>query len=66
MDSQPKRQKIRCPECLAPIWLRSAIELWEPVMCPECHTALEVVSVQPLALDYIATEDDEADWDDDE
>ena len=47
------RQKARCPECLAPIWLKDSIELWDPVTCPECHTALEVTNLHPLTLDYM-------------
>jgi lysine biosynthesis protein LysW len=59
------RQKCRCPECLAPIYLKSDAELWDPITCPECHTSLEIVSLHPLMLDYMAEEeDDEDDWDD--
>lgn len=59
LSSNP-RQKARCPECLAAIWLKETIELWDPVTCPECHTALEVVDLRPLTLDYMD------DWSDDE
>ncbi len=63
------RLKARCPECLAPIWLKDTVELWDPVTCPECHTALEVTSLRPLTLDYMAEEwgdefDDEEDEED--
>jgi lysine biosynthesis protein LysW len=59
------RQKTRCPECLAPIYLKDNAELWDPITCPECHTSLEVVSLRPLALDYMAEdEDQDEDWDD--
>ncbi len=63
------RQKTRCPECLAPIWLRDDIERWYPVTCPECHTALHVISVRPVVLDYLPdlSEDDaETEADEDE
>jgi lysine biosynthesis protein LysW len=60
------RQKTRCPECLAPIYLKDDAELWDPITCPECHTSLEVVSLRPLALDYMAEEEGEdEDWDGD-
>jgi lysine biosynthesis protein LysW len=49
------RLKARCPECLAPIWLKDNVELWDPVTCPECHVALEVSSLRPLQLDYLET-----------
>jgi len=60
------RVKARCPECLAAIWLKEGVELWDPVTCPECHTALEIVSLRPLELDYMADWADEADELDDE
>ncbi|MBN1311649.1 MAG: lysine biosynthesis protein LysW [Anaerolineae bacterium] len=56
------RQKARCPECLAPIWIKDSAELWDPVTCPECHTSLEVVNLRPLELDYLGDDD----WADDE
>lgn len=60
------RQKARCPECLSTIWLKDGIEQWDPVTCPECHMALEVVSLHPLTLDYMDTDwDDEYDDDED-
>ena len=52
-DQRTGRQKARCPECLAPIWLKDSVELWDPTTCPECHTALQVVRVHPLELDYM-------------
>ncbi len=55
------RQKARCPECLAPIWIKDSVELWDPVTCSECHTGLEIVSLRPLELDYLDSE-----WDDDD
>jgi lysine biosynthesis protein LysW len=55
-------QKVRCPECLGVIWVRDGVELWDPITCPECHTALEVVKLNPLELDYLEALDD---WDDD-
>lgn len=53
--------KARCPECLAAIWLKETVEQWDPVTCPECHTILEVASIRPLTLDYMADWDDEVD-----
>jgi lysine biosynthesis protein LysW len=59
-----RRLKARCPECMAPVWLKDNVELWEPVTCPECHTALEVVRLHPLTLDYMTGWDDDFDDDD--
>lgn len=61
--TQLHRQKTRCPECLAPIFLKRDAELWSPITCPECHTSLEVVSLQPLMLDYLIDDEAEDDWD---
>jgi lysine biosynthesis protein LysW len=60
------RLKARCPECLAAIWLKENTELWDPVTCPECHTALEVVELRPLRLDYMDEWMDDEDDEDDE
>ena len=58
------RIKARCPECLAAIRLKDTVELWDPVTCPECHTALEVTKLKPPTVDYLEqwSEDDEEDW----
>ena len=55
--------KTRCPECLAPIWLSEDVLLWYPITCPECHTALEVVDLQPLQLGYMTPFNEEDDDD---
>lgn len=57
------RIKVRCPECLAAIWLKETVEQWDPVTCPECHTALEVTSLDPPALGYMPAWDDPLDDD---
>lgn len=57
---QSKHNKVRCPECLAPIWIKDTADMWDPITCPECHTALEIVNLHPLELDYLA------DWEDEE
>ncbi len=62
---QTGRQKTRCPECLAVIWLKDSAELWDPVTCPECHSSLEVVSLRPLRLDYMPDDEDD-NWLDEE
>ena len=59
------RKKTRCPECLAPIWLKEDSDLWDPITCPECHTALEITNLDPLTVDYMQSDDDEDEDDDD-
>lgn len=63
MSQNPSRSRLkaRCPECLAAIWLKETVELWDPITCPECHTSLEVTSVHPPTLEYMADWDHEAD-----
>ncbi len=63
---QVGRQKARCPECLAPIWLKDTVEMWDPVTCPECHTALEVVNLRPLTLDFLDKDWEDGEFEDDE
>lgn len=53
----------RCPECDSPIELGKKVELGEFIECPECGTMLEVISLEPLALDYILEgEEWEEEW----
>jgi alpha-aminoadipate carrier protein LysW len=49
-----------CPECGADITLPADTLAGEIVQCPECGVELEVVNVNPLALD-LAPEEEE-DW----
>ena len=49
-----------CPQCGAMIKFKSAPLLHELVRCPECGAELEVVSLEPLALDLAPIE--EEDW----
>ena len=48
-----------CPECAAEFTLDDVME-GEIVDCPECGVELEVISVEPLALE-LAPEEEE-DW----
>ncbi|MGF1504532.1 MAG: lysine biosynthesis protein LysW [Anaerolineae bacterium] len=50
---------MRCPECLAPIYLSETVELGAPVTCQECHSALEVVRLHPPELDYMDLESED-------
>lgn len=44
------RQGI-CPECAAGVPLREDTVLHEFLTCPECGTALEVISLSPVTLE---------------
>jgi len=52
--------KSTCPECAAEIELGDDVMEGEIVDCPDCGVELEVVSLDPLALD-LAPEEEE-DW----
>ncbi|MCS7056038.1 MAG: lysine biosynthesis protein LysW [Thermoflexales bacterium] len=49
-----------CPECGATVPFKSAPVLHELVRCSDCGAELEVISLEPLALDLAPTE--EEDW----
>ncbi len=51
---------INCPECAAEIVLESDTELHEITVCPDCGVDLEVVSLQPVAVELAPME--EEDW----
>ena len=57
--------KIFCPNC------DEEFNVWKPklgasVKCSECGTDLEVISVDPLEVDFPLDPTDDGDWDDDE
>jgi len=49
-----------CPECAAEIPLAMDAIVHEIVVCPDCGTELEIVSLDPPAVDYAPQE--EEDW----
>jgi alpha-aminoadipate carrier protein LysW len=57
------RRKIlvaECPECAAEIQLAADAIVHEIVVCPDCGTELEVINLDPPAVDYAPQE--EEDW----
>ncbi len=51
---------IECLECAAAITLPGNVMQNEIIACPECGVELEVISLQPLELDYAP--EVEEDW----
>jgi len=49
-----------CPECAAEIEMGDDVMAGEIIDCPDCGVELEIVSVDPLALE-LAPEEEE-DW----
>jgi len=57
------RRKImfaECPECAAEIPLAIDAIVHEIVVCPDCGTELEIINLDPPAVDYAPQE--EEDW----
>lgn len=56
-----------CPDCGRKIELRQ-LKVGEELVCPHCGAELEVVSLEPVELDwaYLAPATDEDDWDDED
>ncbi|MEW5986801.1 MAG: hypothetical protein AB1791_09220 [Chloroflexota bacterium] len=61
-----------CPDCEHPIDLTSHPKKGQLMVCPNCHTELEVISLNPVELDwayYSQSEDEEwveSDWEEEE
>jgi alpha-aminoadipate carrier protein LysW len=51
---------VECPECAADVTLPEGVMENELVVCPDCGTELEVISLNPPAVD-LAPEVEE-DW----
>ena len=51
---------MKCIECAAELDLATDLEMGEIVVCPDCGVELEVVSLEPIALE-LAPEVEE-DW----
>jgi lysine biosynthesis protein LysW len=57
--------KTRCPNCEQEFSIGNP-RLGAFVSCKECGTDLEVISVNPLEVDFPLDSYDDEDWDDDE
>lgn len=67
-----ERNELFCTDCGARIRDKVPPKLGHQVTCRQCGTKLEVVSVEPLELDFAYDyddwddDDDDDDWDDDD
>lgn len=52
--------QVTCPECSADISLPAGTVQGEILVCPDCGVDLEVVSINPPAVDLAPMEDE--DW----
>lgn len=62
---------VGCPSCDEDITLKGEIQLGKQLMCPNCGTELEVISTNPVELDWSYEDyeyedddyqDDDEDW----
>ena len=57
-----------CPDCDEKIVLQSPVSLGQKLTCPHCDAELEVISVEPLELDWVydwsweEEEEEEEEW----
>lgn len=51
---------VTCPECAAEITLESSTVVGEILVCPDCGVDLEVISLNPTAVDLAPMEQE--DW----
>jgi lysine biosynthesis protein LysW len=55
-----------CPSCDERIKIVGQAEVGLEVTCPSCGDVLEVVSLDPIELDWIYYDDDDDDWEEDD
>jgi alpha-aminoadipate carrier protein LysW len=66
MVSVGKRVTVSCLDCEVPFELEYRPVEGQILTCPNCDAELEVVSLQPLELDfYYEDVDEDEDWDED-
>jgi hypothetical protein len=61
----------RCPECNTILPVPSDVALYDRLYCEECGALLEVVSLNPLELEYVfdyedLEEEEELEWEEEE
>ncbi len=62
---------VRCPECNTILPIPPDIALYDRLYCEECGALLEVVSLNPLELEYVfdyedLEEEEELEWEEEE
>jgi lysine biosynthesis protein LysW len=44
--------RVYCPDCDGAIMVGTNVELSQKIICPHCEAELEVISTDPLELDW--------------
>lgn len=60
MPDQNRALMARCPECDSRIYFDRRPDNGQMIVCPECETSLEVISVNPIRLDWASEESERA------
>ena len=55
-DTTTQKKTITCLDCETVIELSDDIEVGDVVVCEECGTELEIISIDPLEVDYLMIE----------
>ncbi|MBN2381211.1 hypothetical protein JXM67_15535 [candidate division WOR-3 bacterium] len=58
--------EIECPTCESLFEASHSLKLWDKIECPLCGERLQVVSLDPLAVDYYEEDDKEPEPEGDE
>ncbi|MDX1389751.1 MAG: lysine biosynthesis protein LysW [Acidobacteriota bacterium] len=47
-----------CLECEETFDINEDMEIYQVVVCPNCHTRLEILDMDPVVVDYAEEEED--------
>lgn len=62
MSEKERVQMTQCPKCENSLQLSKDVKLEDLITCPECHWLLEVISLNPLELDYALRDEGWEEW----
>ena len=62
MSEKMGAQMATCPEYESPLQLGKDVKLEALIACPECHWLLEVISLNPLELEYALRDEGWEEW----
>ena len=65
MSDRGDVKMTRCPECDGTILFSTKMALGEHIECRECGVMLEVISLNPLELDYALEDENWEEWEED-
>lgn len=65
MDSNKKPMEALCPDCGEKFNIRTVPELGQRITCPNCWAYLEIVSLNPIVLEWDSFDPEDEDSGDD-